>query len=271
MSLLFTATTKVLDPTTAAVHTGGWSESFWQAGDPGNMVELARELAQKRAALMPGNSSIIGFRTANYSIVANKLVPGGSSTGNFQFPGVATLSQDLPQVALQMSATSTVGQNKSHFVLRGMPDDIMNGGEYQPNSAYKAIMTRWVTQVLGAQWGFIGRNLNLPSLRIISIIGGVMITDGLVGAAVGDYIRVRRCFNDAGAPVKGSFRVTAIAAGPSYTLALFPNVTVQQSGTARLDQVAFNQFASLTVARAVVRKVGRPFGQYRGRASKRTA
>lgn len=270
ISFLMQATTAPPDRTSAAPHSAGWSESWWLPGTVNSDSPLITQLAQKRASLLPSQASVIGFRLALYTLTGNKIVPGGTKTGKFLYPGAGHIATDLPQVALEMSGKTGAGPNTSRFTLRGMPDGMMTYGEYQPDTTFRGAVTRFCTELIDSGWCFLGRDLSNPVVRVLSIAAGNVTVSAGMGVAVGDYIRLLRVFDNNGNSVQGSYRVTAFAGAGVMTLAGFdPAITAGESGSARKDTLALYGFSAVTPSRAVVRKVGRPFESYRGRRSKR--
>ena len=270
LTLLFQATTSPSDRETASPHIAGWSESWWSSIPLLSASPFIRTLAQARAALLPSGSAVIGFRIGNYEHAGNKSTPIGSATGKFLYPGLTTYNNDLPQIALEMSGTSTVSANTSRFSLRGMPDFVMVGGEYQPEPAFKGNVTRFRNLLVSDQWSFLGRDISQPAIALVSLGGGLATLAGATGAAEGDFVRFNRVFMPDGTPIKGAFRISHIGAGNVLTLIGLPaGATAANSGTVRWDKIRLCAFKEVTVSRAVVRKVGRPFEQYRGRQSRR--
>lgn len=279
ITMLFSVTTSVTDPTYASQHSGGWSESFWSPGNAFlNLTDLLNILPA-RANLLPAGAAIIGVRQGLYTIQGNKLNPQGTSGFKVRYPGSSSYTVNLPQDSLELSGQSSTSINSNRFRLGCMPDEVMLGGEFQPPGPYKAALTVYRNNiVLGAPvLGFVGRVLSNPSLRVLSITPGVgglatVVMSGLLGAVVGtDYMRFHRVYNDIGQPVKGSFLTMAGPTPPTYLISGYTGGAVTRAnGTARLDQIALYTYRSITVGRAVVKKIGRPFEQYRGRQSNRT-
>ena len=270
VSFLFALTTDPDDRGSASPHSAGWSESWWRTGITTSSEPAIRELGQARARMLPLEASIIGFRIGVYTLSGNKIIPSGSSTGKLSFAGVSGAFTDLPQVALEMSGKTGGGANVSRFTLRGIPDSIMLKGEYQPNVNFKGTLTRFTNKLISGNWNFLGRDLGQPVAQVLSIAAGVMTTDGGLGVAVGDFVRLLRVFDGYGESVQGAYRVTVVGAGNTYTLAGFdPAIVVLNSGSARKDVVALFPFSEVEPSRATIRKVGRPFESYRGRRSKR--
>lgn len=267
-NILQLATTPT-DLTKASVHVGGWSESFWTLLNPSAYNPLWFVQQQKRANLLPSSAKVVGFRTQVYTISGNKLLPGGATSGRQNLPGSLGSSADLPQVALMLNCSAQGAPNQSRMILRGMPDPIMIGGEYQPFPAFSGLVTQFVNSMIGFNFGFIGRDLSQASVRVLKIAANIITVEAIpaTGLAVGDFVRLHRVFDVNGLPVKGAFVVTAIAGLNINVQGL--NATVNDpSGTLRRDLLTFLPYQSISPIRAVVKKVGRPFEQYRGRRSK---
>jgi hypothetical protein len=126
--------------------------------------------------------------------------------------------------------------------------------------------------MIGFNFGFIGRDLAQASVRVLKIAVNLITLEAIpgTGLAIGDFIRLHRVFDDNNLPVKGAFVVTAIAANIITVQGLNATVT-EPSGTLRRDLLTFFNYGAIAPIRAVVKKVGRPFEQYRGRRSKTRA
>jgi len=154
-----------------------------------------------------------------------------------------------------------------------VPDDQVTNGEYQPDATFKNRVAQYMGELVGGGWGFIGRDYNAAQPRVLSVNGATLVTSGAIGATLGEtlvtFIKVK---DVNGNPVVGNFRVLTNPATFTFTLAGMPQGTeVADSGFARVLTPAFFAYASCSPSRIVVRKVGRPFQGYRGRASKRRA
>lgn len=270
VTMLMQVTTTPPNRADASPHTGGWSESFWAnanllSSDPDILV-----LCQKRANLLPAQASVVGFRLSLYNIVGNRLMPTGSSTGKLQLPGATSRITDVPQMALELSGKSKTSSNSTRFCVRCLPDAQVAHGEYQPDSAFKGLVTQYGNELVNRDWKFIGRDLTKPSIKVQSIAGNVVTLAAPLGVVDNvDWVRFRRVYDDDEAPVKGAYLVTAHA-GNTITLAGFPARTMTTpSGTIRIDAIVTCGLKDIEPVRAVVRKVGRPFESYRGRQSKR--
>jgi hypothetical protein len=270
IELVFALTTNPVDRESASPHSGGWTESIWY-NNAFNSVVLGyiATLAQKRAALLPLTAEIIGYRIQEFTASVNRLIPGGSSSGAFRYPGNASFPGDLPQVSLQLKGSAVGTSNSRRWSLRGMPDSMMTGGEYQPTAPYKGLMTQYLNYISNNNWQFPARDLTQPNMRVLTIANGVLTVDAVQNIVVGGYVRLHRVKDTAGKKVVGVYRVLAIV-GTALTLLGMPTTTaVMNSGTCRNDLLVFPTIGPSVPQRAVIKKVGRPFESYRGRASKR--
>lgn len=265
---LLAVTTNPGDRAAASPHSGGWSESHF--GTPSdNFLTFLTNSAVKRANLLPAQASIIGWRYETFDLTGRRLTPLGAVSGRFQFPGISSQGLNLPQDALMISATASGNPNATRFNLRALPDGVTLNGEYQPTGVFTTDLNDFLQYLKARNYGFIGRNKTSPSSNVITIQAGVIQLNANIGGVTGDYIRLNRVFTANGTPVKGSYRIDSVA-GANYTvIGLGATAVTQPSGSARLDTLSFFNYGTLTPNRAVSRKIGRPFEQYRGRASKR--
>lgn len=260
------------DPTNrdkAQSHNGGWSESIWQTADAPNKQAITA-LAQARALLLPGTARIIGYRAQVFTNAGSHLVAGGSSTALLGYVGPPAVDPDIPQSALSLTATSAGNPNTRRFTIRAIADSQIVGGEWQPNQVYESFLTRYRNALINGEWVFPARDFTSPVHDIESIAAGILKLVGApAGYAVGDRVLLKKCRDVNGNAVVGTFKVLAVA-GANITLGGFDVETeVLATGQATKVVIAFRDIDDVQVGRAVVRKIGRPFEQYRGRASKR--
>lgn len=270
-TMILQLTTAPVDAAAASAHIGGWSESHWRNDNPDPTAGPFLELMQRRANLLPAQGNVVGYRVGSYTLAGNKIYPGTTSTGRVFLPG-GSFSCDVPQMALQLNTGSSAA-NSSRIVLRGLPDDLVINGEYKPITAYKGAVTRFITSLTSGDWGFIGRDLTQPAIRVIKVSAGVLTTDGSSPLIAGvDWVRFHKVVDSLGNPVSGAYFIGSSPGTNQFALSGFPtDVTVGANGTIRRDIVARYNYTNVTPGRVVVRKVGRPLEQYRGRRSKRRA
>jgi len=274
-TMIMQCTTAPPNRADASAHTAGWSESFWRGNLIGGADPVLLQLFQRRAALLPKQGQIVGFRIASYTVTGNQMFPSGSTSGRVQYPGNQSFETDIPQSALELAST-TNGGNSSRFTARCIPDDNVTFGEYQPLPGYKTVVTRYCNELTDSGWSLIGRDLTRPSLRVLSIVNGVIKVAGNSMCTPGvDFIRLNRVKDTDGKAVTGSFRIINKDIDPITTqdiltvTGLDPQVVVSNSGSARLDFLILGNFTDVQPSRIVARKVGRPLEGYRGRSSRR--
>jgi hypothetical protein len=222
--------------------------------------------------MLPPQASIVGWRYELFDISGNKLFPQGAQSGRFLFPGGYTASPNLPQDALSFSGAWLTGPNTNKFTARCVPDTVIVAGEYQPTAAFKTAVANYIQTLIGGAWGFVGRDRSLPTARVLSISAGgiVQLSQNIGGVADSSFLRLLHVTDNNGNPIKGTFSISNIN-GVNYTLRGLTQLLSVPNGTARVDVVSYNRYGTINVGRAVVRKIGRPFEGYRGRASKRRA
>jgi hypothetical protein len=279
VTMLFSVTTTAVDPTYAAAHSGGWSESFWAPGSGFRTQAQLDFLLSARRVLLPAGASIIGVRQGLYNLIGKKIFPQGTSGFKIQYPGNPAYTVNLPQDSLELTGQSSSSINANRFRVGCIPDEVMVQGEFAPPAVYKGYLTNYRNELSAGAfpYGFVGRVLSNPTVKVLSItpgVGGVatVVTSAAFGPNPGtDYARFHRVFNDAGKPVKGAFLVQTFVAPATYTISGYTGgVLTEPSGTVRTDQIALYLFGSVTIGRAVSKKIGRPSSTYRGRQSNRT-
>lgn len=276
VTYIFQLTTQPADPALAVAHSGGWTESYWQPNAIPSNFPLIGALATKRAALLGKGAAIVGVRVGQYTLSVNKWLPQGASTGPLFRPGVQGNPTDIPQMALLCGSTSSAGPNQAKFTLRGIPDEVVTNGEYNPYSGYKTFVTNFFKELSDNAWSFSGRVIANPTYRIQQIVAST--TPGWVTLLMqtspyvsGGYLRLLHVRDDDGNPLKGAFAMKQFDnTVPSISIAV-PDATVRSltGGFGRYDQIGLFPLTNPVVRRVGVRKVGRPYESYRGRASKR--
>jgi len=269
ITYLFDFRSDPADREQAQSHNGGWSESIWQTADSPDKDNI-RQLAQTRALLLPSTARIVGYRAQQFTNAGSHLVAGGSSTALLGLIGPQAAVPDIPQSALSLVATSSGNANTRRFTIRAIPDTQIAGGEWQPFPIYVQFLTRYRNSLIQGGWVFPARDFTTAVHDIESISNGVLKLVGApAGYAVGDRVLLKKCRDVNGNPVVGTFKVLAVA-GALITLGgIDVETEVIATGQATRVVIAFRDIDDVQVGRAVVRKIGRPFEQYRGRASRR--
>jgi len=264
MTALFTDSTNKSGTLPAGVRVAGWSESWWYDGTITAAQVSMHYINTARAGLLPNSAAIVGQRYQS--------TDGGSSTTAFVYPGTNGNLTDVPQMALLCFAQGAGRPNVRRFTLRGIPDIYVYEGEFGSGSNWTALWGLWTQQLERYGAKFRARDLSQPRLPFLSInLGGLVTTAATHGLAPGAKIQFFRLRDQYNRPVKGVFTVTA---APTTTTFQLQNYELGECGAGEYRRVVDPIYCSVQAAavlpiRAVVRKVGRPFGQYRGRASRR--
>lgn len=260
---LFTVGTTRPDGTPGRI--GGWSESFYNnlLGQSG--IREFEKLCQARAGLLPRHGAIVGQR---YQIVNEK---GGSSTGAARFSGRVSEEPDMPQMALLLRIGTGSGENIRPVYLRGMPDSMIFSGEYAPTAGFTTALNTYLSELNG--WYFKGRDLTLPSAGISTIAeDGTFVLTGALAFDVNSIVQIRRTnlpFGRQAGAIAYVQTKTDSTHGKLYQ-ANWP-YGITKGGTIRIFHDQFFALSSATarIRGSVVKKVGRPFDQFRGRQSAR--
>jgi hypothetical protein len=218
---------------------------------------------------LPLAGQIIGYRLAPFDVTTGRS--GRSQTSSSIWPGVAFRQPDVPQMSLLCSVNAASASNVRRFGIRSIPDSEVVNGEFQPDPGFASQLADFFTQL--SNWQFVGRDLTTPVYNVLSIsVGGVVITAPANTLATGDKVR----FKNVKITLTGqlvSFTTTVIATGVgTFTIQDWPAVDATGGTVTALKYALFTMDgSSASVVRVSTRKVGRPFGQYRGRRSKRRA
>lgn len=268
-SMLFDVTTTVKNGQVSHSHSGGWSESFWAGNTSPPFSFLFQDAMDARAALLPQQCSLIGYRIETFTISGNKLLPGGAQSGRVNKPGLQGDDLNVAGDSLMCAGQGRGVPNTNRFALRGMPDSQMSGGEFAPTGPYLSALQNYFGKLVG-RFGFIGRVKSNTIVRVNGISGGVVrLSQNIGGTPEESYLRLNRVTDDNGNAVGGTYLITGIT-GALYTVSGLAGVTLTTpSGTARIDTLDLYTYDSINVGRSVSRKIGRPLDQYRGRASRR--
>lgn len=252
-----------------SARTSGWSESFYGPDDIAEVVRLLKDpsatrpfsLIQARANVMGASGSIIGARLY-------KGVTGKGQPLSVQMRGTNGAS-DSPQCAVQIVALSNVTGQSRRFTLRGMADDDFFKGEYDPDADDAGRMKQYFDALAGFGWN---AKVETGKIGIHSInAAGVVTTVGSHTFGINNIVTLKNVYDlDDERRIGFKARITALPAVNQFTLDVW-NAHTAKNGTVAVETQAFQAFATstLSVARSVIRKVGRPFAGYRGRKSRK--
>jgi hypothetical protein len=271
---LFQMTTNVSSP--SALHRiAGWSESVYFTGNtvadainsftgspganqPGSWCAL-------RASLLPLGASVVGQRYQQLNPV------GLSQSQGLVFPSTLGQEADTPQNTLLYKVPGQGVNNIRKVQLRCIPDICITEAEFSPPSNWQ---NQWVQfNAVNTLFQFQGRDLSQARQPILSgTAAGVFTTVNAPVVTIGQFVRILKVRDVNGNLRGGRFQVSAVTQGPNtITVAGWP-YPASTGGTFRVDGQVFPYFSNYPPSsggKIIVRKVGRPFGQYRGRRPRR--
>jgi len=260
---LFAYNSNVSGINTTLRRSGGWSEGIYYDGTAAQAASAFIDWCALRAQLLPKGTAIIGQRY--------QVVDGGSSTSGRLFPGNVAYAADVPQAGVMLTAEAANGVNVRRWTYRGIPDIMTTEGEYVPTPTFKTLLRNAAQFATGGAWRFRARVLDNPLYELVSITeAGVLTLYSDSDFQVGDVLRMFKVTDENDNSVTGTFKVAVRTTAGIFTLAHWPG-KVAISGAVRKETLDFFQINGTTLSdgKLVVRKVGRPFGGYRGRASVR--
>jgi len=264
---LFQASTVDSDGNPA--RNAGWSESHYTDLPPtGTAITAATTaLDQKRAALMPANTKIVGSRVQE---VDTELNVGQSRSYESNIPGNAGTQNDLPSMSLEWRVRSTEGANAAELHIRGVPDARVLKGEFDKgSSSFNQALISFFNELKNG-WKFRGRvRTNIVSKIANITVEGTVATQTPHGLAEGDLVRLLRTRNVSGKLVSGVYFVASTSNALTFVLANWTGNGQVLKGKVRKAGYAFFNLTILDSEvldpLAVNRKVGRPFHLFRGR------
>ncbi len=245
-------------------RVGGWSESYY-ADTTEFTVALVRTnaLCSLRAALLPQGSVVVGQRYQQVNPV------GTSRTGSATFAGNGGVPQDIPQMALYCRARTQNTANVRELVIRGLPDERVVNGNYDPERTYTAALNQFFT-FLRTGWVMRGLDLSQQRTAIVSIVApGTITTTVPHGLSVGQQFKILRTTQSNGRQAGGVYTVLTTATNKTLT-ADIDLALPAKGGSVRAYAIVYPPIGDCEIDRVGIRKVGRNFFQYRGRAVRRS-
>lgn len=253
------------------VRVGGWSESLY--GPDSISAVIAGLKGPRTGGILPLLDARAGMLTTGASIIGVRLYGGGSGKGSLLAASVKGNNgfSDQPNVCLQMSATSLTSGQSRRWTVRGYPDADIKFGEYDPAVAGSTDRIRSYFQSL-ADFGWLEQtNTNQVTLFNIDATGLVK-ANAVIGFNIGNIVTLKNVTISATGNRKGG-KFVVEAGGSLNTEFKIKGWTsgAGTGGTASITGSAFTSFttATLSVVRASIRKIGRPFAAYRGRKSRK--
>jgi hypothetical protein len=272
ITLVFRGTTVRNNVAVAAARAFGFSESWYYPGeDPEAAITAAFQAKDGRAPFVSLRAGLLPqFSTLETVRAQTVSKPGLTAFRDAFLPGPATFNTDVPQLALGCRTRGVNVANKKLFALKNLPDQFCVGGEYTHDRDYD----RRVEDFFRALGGFAFRANDLSQLTadVLSILDdGTTTISAPIGLANGDKVNILRALTLERKKRGGVYRVSNVAGGGlTFQIAAWPHGTAS-GGQARRWNIIYPlcDFGRTFVTRTVSRKVGRPFGEFRGKNSRR--
>jgi hypothetical protein len=249
----------------------GWTELIYVAGtDPQQVVNGLTSWINARLALVGQETTLLAIRVTQVG------VPGVSNIFPINRTGPTGQHTDTPWQALLCKLGAAAGSQRN-FWLRGIPDTWISNGTFTdwvldgpggvPSTLVKSFLAITANGVF--RINAINRNITLEADVIsVTAAGAVTLNGAGLGVAIGDNVRFLRTKYDGGGNVTGTFRVLTVAGDISFTLKGWSMGKTVSKGTMRQLIYVPQAITSGLIDRIGLRKVGRPFAPYHGRAPK---
>src|SRR6516162_2989694 len=255
------------------VHLGGWTESvYWGTDDIKALSQALFTGANGQSGLLPSRALLLAFGA---SVIGVRLYQGGAGKGQSlaaSYPGLAIADEDIPQMAILVKCGSNTAAVTRRFTVRAIPDQQVRLGEFQPNQIFTTSVQNFFTALGNFSFRAIDPvNSKRVALFSIDLTGLVTLKDNIpIPFLAQDVITISKAITTTGTFFGGQFVIKQT--GPGNTMQLNGWTGGNCTGGVAIKR-AYNIYpissGSCAVTRTVVRKVGRPFEQYRGRRSKR--
>ena len=197
------------------------------------------------------------------------MIPGGASATQLIFPGNVAYTVDVPQAALNLRLQGAGVANVGKYTIRGMPDEVVKRGEYQPDQFFRTVIDQWLNGFKNATFGFVGRDLAATQTSVTGGDGTSVAVANSAGFAAGDTVRFVKVKNMLGQNIVGLFQIKAVPDATHITINGNVGGDAVAGGRLRKHNILFFNISGGNVGRVGVKKVGRPFAGYVGRRSKR--
>ncbi len=266
-TMIFNYSSGITPTNSAPVRQGGWSESVYTLTGGATLEAEFLALISARLSICPRGTSVTRYRI-------QEVDPAGPSTPRkVQLSAPGTWLSDVPQMALKVSFGGGTAGGAFRREFRGLPDVQVVTGEYQPTAPFVVSANAFFARLQGSSFRARRRDKTKKQFKVSSISAAGLVTmiDATEEIAAGSRVQILRTIDPATGRRKGYFAtITNFVDDRHFTIS-GEKVIESNFGTLRAAAIVTAAFSSpdLANAEAVVRKVGRPFRAYSGRASKR--
>lgn len=273
------------------VNNAGYSESHLVTPAQDNvdgLLRLATAYTNKRMDVSGVNTFVDWIRFSTVGTARRVVVftpfdmPAGTSLkGTFNFGGHGGVeASDFGATSILLRKVALDG-TFSHWFFRGVPDNVVaDGGLYSNHQGYTSAMNRLgnFCKTSGFQWAGASKEPGLGfaiSALVNNGVGQIVFTctgNPFNGVAVGTRLRIRVAQQGMRPNLNGTWTVTVQDAntGVSTNTSWMPAAPVATGRVWKMN-AGGGTIDSLSIERITERRVGRPFGLYRGRSKRRVA
>lgn len=245
-------------------HGAGWSESIYVYGTGigGVRVETNLLMFERDDMLGLGYSGSFARITKYNDRRQTLFYPSPLEAGSHE-------DGDTPWNAVLARLVAANGMRRS-LMLRGWPDKCFTNGNFTPIPSVGFALTRYYARLRNGSFAIVGINPDNVKKPYISIEPSAVVTFGAAhGFNPGDIVYLVRAKDTTGKTIRGRTSVIEPVTANTLTLKSWPLGATSFVGSLRKYDLVDSVIVDAFTERAALRKVGRPFGLYRGRASKR--
>lgn len=262
------------------VRTAGWTESVWVNTNDHTLIRQLIELPggmapnsiiHQRRRILSTTGTIRGYRIQSYNLIGQQLLPTGGMTPRSYGGAGQAGDADSPGLALLIRMNHDTIPASVRLRTAGIPDGWVVGGEVGPAADLLAI--GGYIGALARSFGSILIDPLQAPVVIRSITGNGVITGVLPisGLAVNTIVKVAGSLDACRRRRGGVYVITEIG-NPAGTIKINGwQWGPTTGGKVRRHVRGFYQFSATGSdwLKNIVRKVGAPFDQFRGRRSSR--
>jgi hypothetical protein len=249
----------------------GWSESIHSSlTNPVNVVTQAQLYATYRMQLAPQAVDLVHVRISDDQIFRDIYLDPFLLPLSGTYSAGPTVSNLPPWNALllKMQAIASPTINRNLF-LRGIPQDQVSGNAFTPTPSFLAALNAYRSYVTSGGFAIKGKDLSQVKqpIQSVSSVGSVVMGSaipGLTGVKPNNQVEILGVPRSL-VPIR-TYLTNTFTDASHFTLRAWPaTVNLGATGYFRLNLPVLNVIGVAVTAGITERRVGRPFGQPRGR------
>lgn len=250
----------------------GFSESFYdsQADLKAGALRI-RNLATLRATTLPPEATIVGYRVSDIEHPHVSYSGSLNLQGSARFNGIGgnqPARTDTPWQSLLVKFTG--GGSTRTAAFRGIPDEWVLNGVFLQDALHGASLITFANAVVTRGFYLLQQDKSSELFDVLGVsTSGVLTTFQAQPLVKGDAITFSRTRDVNGRSVKGIWKISTDPVDSfTFQLANWPTGREVEEGKAKLANADITVIQEQSIFRMGSRKVGRPFGQLVGRATR---